>query len=353
MQIINISLSYHRLYSHVSFMFNKKVWLSGNNGTGKTSVLEALALLQGNNYFLYPNIKTLLNIKNPLGWQIEANLNLDNIIYNLKININKNRRNFMVDGKNTQQKFKKFNILSLTPHFDSIINDDKENNREFFNNLINQIQGNYMALLNKYYYFYNQRKEILKQIYMQKNYRCTLHWLDELENKIATCALEIINIRLQFLTHINKILLNNFINLNLSLTLEIVGLNSPISLQEYTHNLKINRKEDAIQCQFGIQRCYWQIFYHHKQVYNWLCSTGEQKILIIACILSVANMQFNLLKQWPILLLDDINSHLSATWQNKFNNFFMDYEGQVFVTSNFYNSNNNWQNLVLDNFNNT
>ena len=85
------------------------------------------------------------------------------------------------------------------------------------------------------------------------------------------------------------------------------------SFKEYfLKTLFDTRSKDAFRCitSIGPHRSELEVSYKEKAIMASLCSTGEQKSLLISIILAVAKSYKNYCNLSPILLLDEVFAHL-------------------------------------------
>ena len=64
-----------------------------------------------------------------------------------------------------------------------------------------------------------------------------------------------------------------------------------------------------------------------------MCSSGEQKLLLISIILSCAKALKDSTKVAPIMLLDEIFTHLDASKKNILFNGLRELESQIWITT--------------------
>ena len=102
----------------------------------------------------------------------------------------------------------------------------------------------------------------------------------------------------------------------------------------YLNKLKKNRKIDieTKRTNFGIHKTDIIIFNKYKNIKASLCSTGEQKMLLLSLIIVRTIFSKNINKGLPILLLDEVCSHID---NNTKNNLFIELKKlniQTFIT---------------------
>ncbi len=145
--------------------------------------------------------------------------------------------------------------------------------------------------------------------------------LDTYEATIANLAVEIGQARKHLVIILNKAIEASeynelFIKSNIYIKGEVEEILSQYNMEEAFHiilqKLYINREADKIagRCKFGPHRSDFCIEYKEKNMPAHLCSTGEQKSLLVNLILSQLELNIQLFNKHSILLLDEVSAHL-------------------------------------------
>ena len=144
------------------------------------------------------------------------------------------------------------------------------------------------------------------------------NWLSSIEKTMATSAFEIIEARLKATQLLKEYLkLINFIKLEINIVGEIENTYENYSqqdkfIEQFQQKLGESRFSDARtkKTSIGVHKSDFCVYHSDKKILASLCSTGEQKIMLIAIILAQTKAIANKMEQKPILLLDEIFAHL-------------------------------------------
>ncbi|MDR1945391.1 MAG: DNA replication/repair protein RecF [Candidatus Peribacteria bacterium] len=341
--ISEIILNNFRNYSSKKVNFNDKYnIIIGNNGVGKTNILEALSL--------FSNSRGLRNATN----EELGNLNRscpflpEDIMYSLslrffnddKINlIQKNDKKILKINDEIIKKMSFLNnflnITFLTPQMDSFFTDTSTNRRKFLDKTAEILFNEHCENVKKYEFFVKERMKILLEQHFDEK------WLDIIEKKIAELGVNIAGVRNEVIELLNKIFVNftnNFPTGEISIAGEIeemLMVKKSIEVEEFfLRQLRKNRLIDAQSKRFalGIHRSDMLIFNSKKNMKANLCSTGEQKMLLISLIFVKCIFSKQYGGGTPILLLDEICSHLDEETKNKFFEELKYLAIQTFIT---------------------
>ena len=94
-----------------------------------------------------------------------------------------------------------------------------------------------------------------------------------------------------------------------------------------------NRDKASNRTNFGIHKSDFIVVHKAKNVLAKLCSTGEQKAMLIAIILAQINYSIRQKHSMPILLLDEIFVHLDDKRKQYLVDFFLTVGLQLWVTA--------------------
>ena len=307
------------------------VILTGNNGVGKTNLLEAVSLLTAGKGFRLSALENLINhASKEQECQIYADIILDDINYEIKITINhsneKYKKSIILDSKpvkNSKEISNLIKIVSIIPETENLLNENKSSKIKFLDNIVGSIDHEHFTRLNAYEYHIRERMNLLKNHYNER-------WLDITEKKIAELVIAIVNSRLDIVLRLNEIIESENIPLIkplLKLDGEIEQLihsKPAITIEQTISNILYknrNTDKERNRTQYGINCGYIKIIHVGKNIESAYCSTGEQKALLI----HIAIAQAKLLRKWfnisPVLIFDEVLAHLDSNMQN----IIMDY----------------------------
>ena len=294
----------------------KSVILLGENGAGKTNILEAVSLLSKGPGMRNVNADCMQNNISTVPWLVSYKIVRNDDRLSVDITRKNNRRQISIDGKDGLygSLHKILRIVWLMPQLDHILLKAPTERLKFFDRIVNIFDGNYLPNMVKYEKAKRDRKRILQEC-PQNN-----KWITSLEAVMSISGTCIAMIRRKVLETLHTTLLQNgnesaffkfLINFE-SNVFNILDNNIETTVQKYSELLHNSRSIDASrQCTtFGIHKDNFQILHEGKSLVASSCSTGEQKVLLLSLLLTAATAKHQIDGQAPIMLLDDVMSHL-------------------------------------------
>ncbi|MBV1923368.1 MAG: DNA replication and repair protein RecF [Flavobacteriaceae bacterium] len=309
MTLKDISLLNYKNFESITFQFDPKInCLVGNNGVGKTNVLDAIYHLSfGKSYF------------NPITGQ---NIKHGEEFFVVEGNYAKNDRDerFIVSAKRGQKKiikrnnkvYEKFSdhigflpLVIISPADRDLIIEGSDTRRKFIDGVISQGDSSYLKTLLNYNKVISQRNSLLK--YFAVNHTFNQDTLDIYNEQMHEYGSIIFEKRKIFLDNFLPIFLKR--HQSISNSKESVNLTYRSQLQE--SDLRTLLQENALKdkisqySNFGIHKddLIFEIDGHPIKKFG---SQGQQKSYLIALKLA----QFDFIKEQnkvnPILLMDDI-----------------------------------------------
>ncbi len=290
------------------------VVITGENGTGKTNILEAVSLLSPSKGLRGAKISELNNQANPnYIWSIVANLRtkygLKEIATqrNIRPNAKSDSRLVHIDGQPIKKKSEIGGLLSviwLTPPMQQLFIGSSSDRRVFFDQVVSNFFPEHSSHLGKYDQSTKERLKLLK------NQQFDDHWLSALECNMFSEAGIISDARMQTLAFLNRAIRENdspFPKAVLSL------INEPVPA-DFLARQKANRALDSAsgRTNLGPHLFDLEVIFKNKNMPAKFCSTGEQKTLLLNIILAQAYALIERFKVIPILLFDEVISHLDS-----------------------------------------
>ena len=323
-----LSLKNFRNHTSLSMkMPESSILIYGENGCGKTNILEAISLLsQGKGLrksktedYVSQSVVSNINHKT---WGINADIVTPdgdiNIGTGLKENSQTRSRIVRVNSKNCSQVElgKILKISWITPQMCILFQSGMSERRRFIDSLTSSLDNLHLNRVYKYKKLLRQRNKIILQ------FNSDATWLSSIENQISELAVAIVASRLDLVQALNDLyleefqnnfLIDNFPPAEIKLKGEIEDLLLEKSALEVEEYIKLILKKSRFNNEVSIcgpHNSEIEIFNRKSNKHVEISSTGEQKLILISIILSHArmlNIKFNMP---PILLLDDIVEHL-------------------------------------------
>lgn len=328
----------------LSFQPEKQfVVISGQNGAGKTNILEAISLFSPGKGLRKSSNDNFKNINNPnLVWGINIELNIDENKHNLGTGIlspDSTRRVIRINQESIKSRTmlsEYLSIIWLTPQIDKIFIESKSIRRRFFDKMMIDLKPSLSHLFFEYDKAMKDRTKILKE-----NFNDSV-WLLKLEQVMIEKGIEIAKERISFCEKLNaqiqKDNISNFPKGDIQISGHFEDLLkehsdevvSQISFDEFL----ANRHRDSIRggATIGAHKSDFIVKYIDKNMPASLCSTGEQKSLLISTFLSFAHEMKDTHKKAPIILLDELVAHLDFDRKNSLFEELKKLSSQVFMT---------------------
>ncbi len=313
--------------NHENFLvdLNKKTTLIvGENGSGKTSILEAIYIcLQGKSFRATDNEI----LKNDTDfYKIELNFNDGSLE---KVYFDKNNKKFIYNGKESKRILKKnkYPVVLFLPEDLHLIQSSPTKRRDYFNKFFNQVNEKYNHSLLRYNKALKQRNELLK------NENITKQNLFSWDVMLAKYGSEVAKFRKKQIDEINKKITDNYrqiANNNDEIKIKYTGSN--INESEYFNKINENADKDKIlgYTSYGIHRDDFVFYFNNKQA-DGSASRGETRSIILALKFIEASIINEVLNKKPIILLDDVFSELDEVRQKSLIKNFKN--NQVILTS--------------------
>ncbi len=338
-----LKLNNFRNYRSKVFKFEAKIIaIFGKNGVGKTNILEAISLLNKGYGLKNADFVDIVNHQNSKqDFTIYSNFFNHPYVENIGTSYlaAENKRIFQVNHKILTNRSRHKNlpvIIWLTPQMDNLFCSSKAIRRKFIDKIVSDIDVGHTSRINAYNHSLRERINLLNHFTKTEN------WLDIVERKIAELGIAISSSRNEAITYLNQAILqvsDNFTKAEMRIIGEAEALtenHKAIEAEEiFIKKLKANRSLDAKsnRTNFGVHRCDFTAILLDKKIEAKLCSTGEQKSILIA--ITFARIKLFSLLNLPmaILLLDEIVSHLDIQKRNEFLQELAKLNCQSFLTA--------------------
>ena len=296
----------------------------GQNGTGKTNILESISLFEKGKGFRKDNIKNFVNYTSKKKYFKISSVFFDKkneIILSLFIEINKSSiiKKILINDSSSRDSLKYFeNIFSLVyflPEMERLFLNNPSVRRNFLDRLIYSTDKTYNKLINNY------KKCIIERSKILKFFKYDPDWITNLEKKIVDLGIQIYQKRIKHISVINSNLkdLDSYKKYSYRVLLLIKddlikNDNKDINniYDTYLAKLQSIRDFDSFSggCKIGPHKSD-VIGYNIENRFNInQFSTGQQKTVILLIILAQCKFLINEVKVKPIILFDEVCSQL-------------------------------------------
>jgi DNA replication and repair protein RecF len=343
----NLKATNFRNFDSKKHSFSKNlVAIIGDNGVGKTNLLEAISMLAPGRGIRSAKLEDLENQVNDNyyadGWGVNIDLKVAKNLFEFsssKAPSDRNRKTFVNSDKiSKQQDLTNYvNVLWLTPLDDSVFVEDKSVRRKFFDRMVFNLFPEHLQNLQRYEYYVRERIKILQNDFSNEVWLLNIEKsISELNSSIAHSRVDMIKYLNAELELIDKKYPKAF--LFFESLFEDMYLNgkssSEIELASQNMLLK-NRRWDFEKGRTseGSHKTDFKCLFKDKNMDAKLCSTGEQKSLLLSIILAKTKLLTKKTGRTPILLLDEIVSHLDKSNATQFIKDLNELNTQCFMTS--------------------
>lgn len=298
-----------KLYNYRNFIY-KDINLSdglniitGNNGVGKTNILESLIVLSNTKSFRTLDDKDLINRQAEYS-KIEATSYKDKY----KIVISNSSKRLYINEiliKKTSQFIGKINCILFKPSDLNLFNDSPKERRRILDIEIGKVSNTYLMSMLNYNLYLKDKNKLLKENNIDENY------LEILDDKMAKEMKIIIKERENFFNKINENI-NSYYqklsNTNNNIKVEYLKCSEVENIKD---NLNKSKEKDLFYhySTFGTHHDDYK-FYMDDIPIESIASQGQTRMVIIAFKLSLIEYIKEKINDNPIVLLDDILSEL-------------------------------------------
>ena len=335
-----LSLSDFRCYPSLRLQADARpVILTGPNGAGKTNILEAVSYLVpgrglrgarlGEVARAEPGGNSQNSAKNTRIWAVAADLQTPNGPVSIGTGRgdsgagSREKRLVHIDGEPVRGQSVLADHLSaqwLTPQMDRLFVEGPSARRRFLDRLVFGFDPAHAGRVSAYEHALRERSRLLRQGWSDGGRPADPEWLAALEDTMATRGVAVAAARLQLAARLGEIAATHGVGGFPGATVAVSGdvekwLGEGPALQaedRFRAALARARTGDGENGAAGLGPHRSDLVVHHLDSGQAaaLCSTGEQKALLIALVLANARLQAAERGSLPLLLLDEVAAHL-------------------------------------------
>lgn len=327
MLIKSISLTNFRNHANYNLECNPTTTLIlGENGCGKTSVLEAIYILTQGKSFRATDPEIIK--RGAPFYRIEMDYdNGEKIIatYDQKVKTFKT-----VEKKSTRLSPKnKYPVILFQPADLNLASCSPSTRRKYFDRFFSILNSDYSTALNKYEKALTQRNKLLKEPSVTKD--MVFPW----DILIAKNAGLLKDFRTKFIEEINNLYTDIYHSIaenNDKVTLKYITEVDNLTESQYLNILETNFEKDSLlgHTTFGPHHDNID-FIFNQNIADGSASRGETRSIILALKFIEANIIKQKINKKPIILLDDVFSELDNKRRSALVDNFKDH--QVIITS--------------------
>ena len=334
MYIESIQLKNYRNYESLDMKLDKGTnILYGDNAQGKTNILEAIYLGGTTKSHRGSKDREIIKFEEDES-HIRMVVSKKNMKYRIDMHLKKNKaKGVAINGlpiKKARELFGIVNLVFFSPEDLNIIKNGPGERRRFIDLELCQLNAIYLTDLSNYNHIVNQRNKLLKDLAFRPELMDTL---DIWDLQMAEFGKKIIQARAKFIEKLNEIIQDIHGNLTGNReTLQLVYEPS-VTAESIEQEIARNRERDLKfkLTTLGPHRDDLCVMVNGIDIRKF-GSQGQQRTAALSLKLSEIYLVKEVVKDTPVLLLDDVLSELDSNRQNYLLNSIHDVQTVITCT---------------------
>ena len=316
MIIKSIELNNFRNYEVANIEFDKNInILYGDNAQGKTNLLEACYYSAISKSFKSNKDKEIIRFGQDY-LSIKTIIDKNDREYAIDISINNNKKTIKVDNvkiNKTSDLLGLLNVILFSPEDLNIIKNGPSERRRFFDNEISQIDRLYLSDLINYNKVLNNRNKLLRDIAFDNSIKDTL---DVWDMQLVEYGKKIIKRRREFIDELKYYVKDKHFKISGGKEELIINYEPSIDDMFFEDELINNREKDLKYAQTSVGPHRDDISFKIDGIdIRKFGSQGQKRCSALSLKLSEIDIVSNIIKDKPVLLLDDVLSELDSNRQ--------------------------------------
>jgi len=336
MIIKNLKIFNFKNHSEKSFDFSPEInCFVGNNGAGKTNILDALHYLSMAKSFL-GNLDAQNILHDSDFFAIEAEIQGEEKNDIIKVQLPKEGKKIIKKNDKTYERIADhigfLPSVMISPYDANLISDGSESRRKFLDAMISQTDSDYLFALIQYQKTLQQRNALLK--YFAKNRTFDLDSLEIYNEPLTKFGTQIFEKRQRFVASILPTIQHYYEIISKGNEKVSVIYESNLNEQNFEEILSENLEKDRVltYTSRGIHKDDLR-FEMNENLIKKFGSQGQQKSFLIALKLAQIKRIKDITNKNPILLLDDIFDKLDDNRVSQLIELVNQQNfGQIFIT---------------------
>lgn len=318
MIIESIELKNYRNYGelHMDFSPGTNI-LYGNNAQGKTNILEAVYVCCTTKSHRGSKDRDMIHFHEDES-HIKLNIRKNDVPYRIDMHLKKNKaKGVAINGipiRKASELFGIVNVVFFSPEDLNLIKNGPAERRKFIDLELCQLNKLYVHSLVSYNRILMQRNKLLKELMFKPEYEETL---DIWDMQLVQFGREIIRYRRDFIGQLNEIIYG--IHFQLSGEKEHLKIiyDPDVEGDDFEQELRRSRNQDLKQktTLTGPHRDDIGFFINEIDIRKF-GSQGQQRTAALSLKLAEIELVKKIVRDYPILLLDDVLSELDGDRQN-------------------------------------
>lgn len=318
MIIESIELKNYRNYDelHMEFSPGTNI-LYGDNAQGKTNILEAAYVCCTTKSHRGSKDKDMIHFHQDES-HIKLNIRKNDIPYRIDMHLKKNKaKGIAINGvpiRKASELFGIVNVVFFSPEDLNLIKNGPAERRKFIDLELCQLNKLYVHSLVSYNRILMQRNKLLKELMFRPDYEETL---DIWDMQLVQYGKEIIRYRNDFINQLNQMVHKIHFSLSGDREQLCIVYDPHVSIELFEETLRKSRGQDIKQKTTLTGPHRDDIgFYIDEIDIRKFGSQGQQRTAALSLKLAEIELVKETVKDYPILLLDDVLSELDGNRQN-------------------------------------
>ena len=319
------------------------VVLNGNNGSGKTNILEAVSFLspgKGLRKIKLTEVDRVVTGGGSFPWSVSALIHKgseDVQVGTGRDRVGDSKRIVKINGdviRGQAELANVFSVMWLTPQMDGLFIGSSSDRRKFLDRLVYNFDPSHASRIYSYEYTMRERAKLLQE-------NADLAWIDVLESKMAERSVSIAAARIDAIEIIQSAMMQSQTVFPKAIIAvegnveEIMLENSALHAEEVIKQQLFDARvydTNTGRTSIGTHRSDFIVTHAASKMPAASCSTGEQKALLLSIILAEARAKAIWKNSVPVLLLDEVVAHLDEHRRISLFNELLQMKAQVWMT---------------------
>ena len=336
MHLKNISLLHFKNHADLQLDFSPEINVFvGDNGIGKTNLLDAIYYLSFCKSFLNPIDRQSIQLDEKF-FMLYGNFERNKKEVAISCSVQIGQKKKVKRNKKEYEKFSdhigEFPVVIISPYDRNLIIEGSDTRRKFIDSIISQLDRQYLEKLIRYNKVLQQRNALLKQFQEMRIFEAES--IDIWDVQLVELGKQIHQKRQEFLIDFIPVFQEYFEIISLGREKIHIEYESQLNEGDFQEELTKSRRKDSIvgYTTVGIHKDDLQFLINGQPIKKF-GSQGQQKSFLIGLKLAQFVIVSRVLEMQPILLLDDIFDKLDHNRVEQLMKLVSDHTfGQVFIT---------------------
>lgn len=337
MKINKIRLRNYRNYQNLQLDLEHGVhFIIGKNAQGKTNLLEAIFYLSTTRSHRIQEDKELIR-EGEASFVIDSFIKKEDTSLEQRICVDEKGKHLFIyhtPVRKVSDFIGEFNAVMFCPDDMRLFHSSPKVRRKFMDMELSKMSKQYTSTLNSFYRLLKERNACLKQETINQDF------LQVLTQQMIQYEIVIIKQRYQFLLNLMKYCKPFYEELSQDQTILSFDYMScvPYKQEEVMMEELKKKYEKALPRDLMVKQTTVGI---HKEDFMWLlngkkvesfASQGQKRSILLSLKVGIVHMIHSVIKEYPVLLLDDVFSELDQFRRKKLL-LFLPKEVQIFISS--------------------